>query len=337
MKRKVGLILAAILLVIPMVSFAAGLVPCGGEDEPVCQACHVVELFNGLLDWLIGILSVVFALMVMVAGFNLVTSTGNTAAKEKAKSMITNAFVGFVIVLAAWLLIDYGMRFLVSDPGGTVPFGTWNTVQCTEQVRVNWVYHPVPDASRGTAYAPAQGVLSPADISALAALGAPDDVLAAAASAAGLDAEQTRNLQALMRVESGACRNKVSPVGALGCMQITPDTAKSYDPSLNDLTSAELRDKLRDDDEYNMQLGAVIYADLYRKYDGDETLVYAAYNGGEGANAPSSDCKGQRRWECEWDSPGCYGTSNTSCTPNTGYIETRNYVQKIPRVAEQLN
>jgi hypothetical protein len=47
--------------------------------------------------------------------------------------MITNGFVGFVIVLAAWLLIDYGMRFLVADPGDTVPFGAWNAVECVAQ------------------------------------------------------------------------------------------------------------------------------------------------------------------------------------------------------------
>jgi soluble lytic murein transglycosylase-like protein len=119
-------------------------------------------------------------------------------------------------------------------------------------------------------------------------------------------------------------------------MQIMPDTAKSYDSSLQGLSDAQVREKLINDDAYNMQLGALIYADLYSKYDNDERLVYAAYNGGPGSNGPSADCPGLRKWECEWDSPGCYDTGQTSCTPNTGYIETRNYVQKIPNVASQL-
>jgi len=348
MKRKVVSFLVAIVLFTPSLTLAAGLVPCGGEGEPVCQACHAVDMLSGLLDWLIGILTVVFAIIMVSAGISLVTSSGSASAKEKAKSMITNAFVGFVIVLAAWLLIDYGMRFLVSDEGASVPFGTWNSVQCEDQLSVDWdptgintgnfapVNHPTPGQSRGVAYGAASGELSGPDIAALAALGAPDDVLAAAAAGVGLNAEQIRNMQALMRVESGGCRNKQSPVGALGCMQIMPGTARAYDPALQGLSDAQVRDRLLNNDAYNMQLGAQIYADLYSRYDGDERLVFAAYNGGTGANNPSSDCPGQRRWECVWDSPGCYGTSRTDCTPNTGYVETRNYVQKIPSVASQL-
>ena len=65
--------------------------------------------------------------------------------------------------------------------------------------------------------------------------------------------------------------------------------------------------------------------DRYKNVD----LALAAYNGGAGANSPSSDCPGQKRWQCVWDSPGCYNTGKTDCTPNTGYIETRNYVKNI--------
>jgi hypothetical protein len=330
MNRKVGLFMAAILMVMPAVTFAAGLVPCGGAGEPVCEACYAVEMLNGLLDWLVGILTVVFALILVTAGINLVTSAGNVAAKAKAKSMISNAFVGFVIVLASWLLVDYGMKMLVSDEGVEVKLGTWNAMQCVGQPSATWVFHPVPDQSRGVAYT------QNTDSGALAALEAPDNVLAGASTAAGLDAAQTRNLQALMRVESGGCREKVSPVGALGCMQIMPGTAKKYDQSLQSLNDAQVRDKLLNDDAYNIQLGAEIYADLYSRYNGNEQLVYAAYNGGPGSNEPSADCPGLRKWECVWDSPGCYDTQQTNCTPNTGYIETRDYVQKIPNVASQL-
>lgn len=317
----------------PLITLAAGLVPCGGKGEPVCEVCYAVEMLNGLLDWLVGILSVVFSLIVITAGFNLVISAGNVAAKAKAKSMITNAFVGFAIVLSAWLLVDFGMKMLVSDEGVDVKLGTWNALQCTKQPSVSMISHPVVDGSRGVAYTPTSGT----DAAALANLSAPDVDLVAAAAAVGLDSTQTRNLQALMRVESGGCRAKESPVGALGCMQIMPDTAKMYDSSLRGLSDAQVRDRLLNDDTYNIQLGAKIYADLNTKYDGDERLVYAAYNGGPGSNGPSVDCPGLRRWECVWDSTGCYGTQKNDCAPNTGYIETRNYVEKIPNVAGFIN
>ena len=121
----------AILLQIPMFTYAAGLVPCGGSGEEACQMCHTVQLINGVTAWLVGILSVVAAIMFVVAGFKLVASGGNPGAKEDAKNMITNVAIGFVIVLTAWLLIDLMMKSLLgSDSAGV---GPWNVIQCVDQ------------------------------------------------------------------------------------------------------------------------------------------------------------------------------------------------------------
>lgn len=318
-----------------MFAMAKGFVPCGGPGEPVCQMCYWVEQVNLLTKWLVGIFSVILAIKLVVSGLKLVTSSGNTAAKEEAKNSITTAIIGFVIVLGGWLLVDFSMKSLLNS---TFDSSKWNVVACVDQPvsGIARIYQPVPNASRGEANPNAVGSLSQAQIDALAAIPAPDDKVAAAALAAGLDANQAKNLQALMRVESGGCVNKTSPVGALGCMQIMPQTARQYDPSLKNLTDQQVKDKLINDDNYNISLGAQIYQDLYRAYNGNEQKVFAGYNGGPGANSPSSDCPGQVRWQCVWDSPGCYGTSNTNCTPNTGYIETRNYVTKVAGVAAKL-
>ncbi|MEY3784381.1 MAG: hypothetical protein RLZZ230_703 [Candidatus Parcubacteria bacterium] len=335
MKRKTYLILSALLLVVPIIAMAKGLVPCGGPGEPVCQLCYFVDQVNLIVKWLVGILTVVFAIIFVSSGLKLVTSTGNAAEMKATKDRITNAIIGLVIVMAAWLLIDFVMKSLVNqDAYG----GPWNSVACIAQPEsgILRIYQPVPNASRGEANPNAVGSLNQSQIDALAAISAPDDKVAAAAQAAGLDAAQTKNLQALMRVESGGCVHKTSPVGALGCMQIMPQTARQYDPSLKGLTDQQVKDKLINDNDYNISLGAQIYQDLYTTYGGNEQKVFAGYNGGPGSNSPSSDCPGQTRWQCVWDSPGCYGTANTSCTPNTGYVETRNYVNKVAAVSAKL-
>lgn len=341
MKRKNLYIVFAILFVTPLVALAAGLVPCSGVDPatgvPDCQMCYFVDLMQNVVGWLVMILSIVVALIFVSAGIKLVTSGGNPGEKQAAKSMMVNATIGFIIVLAAWLLIDYGMKALLAGGTGSTKIGPWNSIQCVDQPvsGINRIYQPVPNASRGLANTSALGSLTPAQIAALAAIGAPDAKVAAAGAAAGLDAKQIKNLQALMRVESGGCVNNISPVGALGCLQIMPKTARQYDSSLSGLSDAEVKAKLLDKD-YNITLGTKIYANLNETYKGDEQRMFAAYNGGPGANAPSKDCPGQMRWQCEWDSPGCYGTSNTSCKKNTGYIETRNYVKKVADVAAKL-
>jgi len=113
-----------------------------------------------------------------------------------------------------------------------------------------------------------------------------------------------------------------------GLMQIRPDTLRTLDPSLRDVSDEELARRLKVP-SYNLDVGTKYYASLLEKYKGDETLASAAFNGGPGANGKSLHCPGIRRWQCEYDQLGCYKTGVTGCTPNTGYRVTREYVQKI--------
>ena len=143
MKRKTLFLVLAVLTTLPTVAFAAGLVPCGGSGEQACQLCYFVTLMENVFAWLVMILSIVVALIFITAGLRLVTSTGNVSEKEAAKKMINNAFIGFVIVLAAWLLVDFGMKTLLS--GGNFA-GPWNAIQCVPQPQSTLVA-----ASRGLA------------------------------------------------------------------------------------------------------------------------------------------------------------------------------------------
>lgn len=109
---------------------------CSGTD---CSACNVVHLANGIIKWLIGILFVIFAILVAVAGVRLVVSGGNHHALDEAKSMFLNAIIGFIIILSAWLIVDTIMRALVGTderPGQLAIGGKatgylfWSQVQC---------------------------------------------------------------------------------------------------------------------------------------------------------------------------------------------------------------
>lgn len=107
-----------------------GFLNCDGVD---CSLCNFVETVNRVISWLIGILMMLFAVLMMKAGFELVASRGNTAALTAAKDSFTNAIIGLVIILSAWIIVDTIMRGLnVQDimRGGPLP---WSQMQCQAQ------------------------------------------------------------------------------------------------------------------------------------------------------------------------------------------------------------
>lgn len=80
-------------------------------------------------------------------------------------------------------------------------------------------------------------------------------------------------LHAVITVESGYDPHAVSRKGAVGLMQLMPDTARRYGVR-------NLRDPAQ-----NIQGGARYLRDLMGKFDNDLTLTLAAYNAGEEAVA----------------------------------------------------
>jgi soluble lytic murein transglycosylase-like protein len=92
-----------------------------------------------------------------------------------------------------------------------------------------------------------------------------------AADQHGVDAEL---LKAVIAVESGYQRDAVSPRGAQGLMQITPETAARY------ASPAEQGRML--DPRINIHTGARMLADLLRRF-GHIDAALAAWNAGEGA------------------------------------------------------
>lgn len=139
--------LSVIFLIAPEGADAAGFLTCDGVD---CSFCNVVDMGNLIIKWLIGVLFVIAALLLAVAGIKLVISAGNPGAHRDAKKMFTNVLIGFIIVLAAWLIVDTLMRGLLNGENGTiVGWGPWQEVQCWQQVKtIEWLGDPTGPLAR---------------------------------------------------------------------------------------------------------------------------------------------------------------------------------------------
>ncbi len=316
----------------PWLALAAGLVPCGGVGEPPCQFCHVAALISNVTTWLVQVLGVFAAIVIVVAGLKLASSVGSVSAKQTARKMISNVLFGYVLVLAGWLLVDTLLRAFTSDS----VVGVWNEIQCVAQ--------PELTTGRRTASGDNATTLPGGEVNnrveAIQSSGSLQTDIANAARAAGItDPALINTFRALISQESSNCVNRTGPMTssgqAYGCGQMLVSTARTLDPSLAGLTNEQVAARLRDDNQYNLAISARYFDQLLDRY-GDPALALAAYNGGPGANLPSQDCPGERRWRCEWDSPGCYNTGRTDCARNTGYTETRNYVTNITAVAARL-
>lgn len=87
-------------------------------------------------------------------------------------------------------------------------------------------------------------------------------------------------LQALIAAESGFDSTAVSPKGAIGLMQLMPDTARRYGVEGDKKTPLE---KKLTDPKINVRTGTRYLRDLIAMFPGQLELAIASYNAGEGA------------------------------------------------------
>jgi hypothetical protein len=101
----------------------AQLVPCNGPD---CNACHIIQLVQEVIRWLVAILTILGAIGLAVSGLKMAMSGGDSGAVSAAKNQFSNIIIGFIILLGAWLFVDTIMQ-IFTDQGRIRP---WNNIIC---------------------------------------------------------------------------------------------------------------------------------------------------------------------------------------------------------------
>lgn len=136
MKKAVLIVFLVGIIFIPLVSLAAGLVPCGGEGEPACQLCHFFVLFDNIVKFLLlpppvggGIVPGIAALMIAIGGFMYIFAyAGGTERGPEmlstAKRLFTAVAIGLIIIYGAWLIVDSFFAIIGVKP----IFRDWSTI-----------------------------------------------------------------------------------------------------------------------------------------------------------------------------------------------------------------
>ena len=118
---------------------------------------------------------------------------------------------------------------------------------------------------------------------------------------------------AVIRTESKFNTQAQSPKGALGLMQMMPETAKWVAEQMDLPANFDIRQL--ENPEVNIRMGTWYLSSLKKEFKGNEVLILAAYNGGRG---------NVKQWMGRYD-----WTMSFTDIEKIPFLETREYVNRV--------
>jgi len=120
MKPKIKIFISCLMLGLVLANFAsAALVNCGGRGETGTQPeCGIGDLFLTvirIIDFLLSWAWLVTIIFIVWAGWGMVTAGGNEEKISIAKSILSNAIIGFFLVMIAFVLLNFIVSILTGS------------------------------------------------------------------------------------------------------------------------------------------------------------------------------------------------------------------------------
>jgi hypothetical protein len=120
--KKVRIIFFSFLLAILFFANVsqAALVTCGGhnDDGTVQPACTIPDLIKTVLNIINFLLSwawLVAVIFIVWAGWGMIGAGGNEEEVTKAKATLSNAIIGFFIIMASFVLVNWAVSLLTGN------------------------------------------------------------------------------------------------------------------------------------------------------------------------------------------------------------------------------
>lgn len=108
-----------------------GLIKCGRAGQRMCHLCDLIVGLNTIIKYIFSISIVVALTIIVVGSIMYIVSAGDKKMIENAKGAIRNAAIGMVIVLSAWLIVNYSMKLLQTKSNlGISQVSGWNNFTC---------------------------------------------------------------------------------------------------------------------------------------------------------------------------------------------------------------
>ncbi len=105
-----------LMLSIPLMAHAQNLIPCGGENQPVCTFSHFIQLIQRVINFLLVSIAIPLSMILFAyAGWLYMSAAGDSGKIEQGHKIFKNVVLGLVFALAAWLIVNTVAVTLLSD------------------------------------------------------------------------------------------------------------------------------------------------------------------------------------------------------------------------------
>jgi hypothetical protein len=136
MRKYLFFVLIILFLTVPFIVSAAEwkwgdpLVICGREGQADCTLCDIFKLAQVIVRFITTGLFIIAPIFIVLGGIKILIGGAKPDEVQAGKKMITNAIVGIVIALVAWVVINMIFNALAKPPGqGGIPW-PWNKIDC---------------------------------------------------------------------------------------------------------------------------------------------------------------------------------------------------------------
>ncbi|MEK7181645.1 MAG: pilin [Patescibacteria group bacterium] len=90
-----------------------------GDDSAPCTMCHLLLTGQGIMQWLMQIMTIIAIVVIVAMAIMYIVSAGNPGMMKTAKSGIIASLVGFALMLGAWLIVNIVLMTLADTSDTT--------------------------------------------------------------------------------------------------------------------------------------------------------------------------------------------------------------------------
>lgn len=106
-----------LMVVMPLLAAAQFRTPTAPGTDPLPTQNTATEIILRVIQILLAIAGLVAVIFLIVGGFRYITAGGNEETAEAAKKTITNAIIGIVIIILAFVIVRVISNALIGGAG----------------------------------------------------------------------------------------------------------------------------------------------------------------------------------------------------------------------------